>query len=118
MILAVDMDGTLCKDEFPLIGEPNFPLIRDLIQLSSEGVYLILWTCRVNDRLQEAVDWCKSWGLKFDSINDNLEHNVEKYGTNPRKVFADFYIDDRNATMAEVHKARYVMMMGDVYEQG
>ena len=30
-------------------------------------------------------------------MNDNLPDMVEVFGTNPRKVFANFYIDDRNA---------------------
>ena len=55
---------------------------------------MILWTCRVEEHLKEAVDWCSKFGLEFDAVNDNLPENVEKYGNNPRKVYATCYIDD------------------------
>ena len=29
------------------------------------GDKVILWTCRCNDRLKEAVDFCKKYGLEF-----------------------------------------------------
>ena len=31
------------------------------------------------------------------AINDNLPERVEHWGNNPRKVYADVYIDDHNA---------------------
>ncbi len=55
---------------------------------------MILWTCRVEEHLKEAVDWCGKFGLEFDAVNDNLPENIEKYGNNPRKVYATCYIDD------------------------
>lgn len=55
---------------------------------------MILWTCRVEEHLKEAVDWCSKFGLEFDAVNDNLPENVEKYGNNSRKVYATCYIDD------------------------
>lgn len=97
LIYAVDFDGTLCVSEWPGIGAPNLPLIEHLIDKQREGVRLILWTCRVNERLQEAVDWCKQFGLEFDAINDNLRDQVEKYGCNCRKVHADVYFEDKSA---------------------
>lgn len=29
-------------------------------------------TFRVDERLQEAVEWCKQYGLEFDAVNKNL----------------------------------------------
>mgnify|MGYP000755981048 FL=1 len=93
-IYAVDFDGTLCESEWPGIGAPNKKLIQHLIQRRTEGAKVILWTCRVEEHLKEAVDWCSKFGLEFDAVNDNLPENVEKYGNNPRKVYATCYIDD------------------------
>lgn len=93
-IYAVDFDGTLCESQWPGIGAPNRELIEHLIRRREEGCRVILWTCRIGDRLQEAVDWCKSYGLEFDAVNDNLPENIEKYGNNPRKIYATCYIDD------------------------
>ena len=93
-IYAVDFDGTLCESKWPGIGAPNKKLIQHLVQRRAEGAKVILWTCRVEERLKEAVDWCSKFGLEFDAVNDNLPENVEKYGNNPRKVYATCYIDD------------------------
>jgi hypothetical protein len=48
----------------------------------------------VDERLQEAVDWCKEHGLEFDAVNDNLPETIKKYGCNSRKIHATCYIDD------------------------
>ena len=93
-IYAVDFDGTLCESKWPGIGAPNKKLIQHLIQCQKNGAKLILWTCRIDEKLQEAVDWCKKFGLEFDAVNDNLPENVERYGNNTRKIWATCYIDD------------------------
>lgn len=94
-IYAVDFDGTLCVSSFPEIGAPNMRLINHLIKRKRQGNKLILWTCRVGERLAEAVSWCKDKGLEFDAVNNNLPEMIEYWGNNPRKVFADVYIDDK-----------------------
>lgn len=95
MIIAVDFDGTLCKDRWPDIGEPNTALIQWLTDRQRMGDRLILWTCRVSAMLDKAVLWCLKRGLEFDAINANLPENIEKYGNDCRKVFADIYLDDK-----------------------
>lgn len=99
MIFAVDFDGTLCKEQWPGIGPPNMTLINYLIEARKDGNEVILWTMREEDALQEALDWCESFGLTFDAVNDNLERQQKKYGNNPRKISADWYIDDHNAPL-------------------
>lgn len=94
-IIAVDFDGTLCYSNWPELGEPNYVLISYLKQWKSNGNKLILWTCRANEALTKAVEWCEKQGLKFDAVNDNLPEIVEYYGNNSRKITSDWYIDDR-----------------------
>lgn len=94
-IIAVDFDGTLCENQWPEIGLPNTKLIKELIYRRKQGDKLILWTNRVDDKLENAVNWCKEQGLEFDAINDNLPEIIESFGSNSRKVFANIYIDDR-----------------------
>ena len=94
-IIAVDFDGTLCKEKWPDIGDPNTALIEWLISRQTMGDKLILWTCRVGDMLDDAVLWSLKHGLKFDAVNANLPENIEKYGNDCRKVFADIYLDDK-----------------------
>lgn len=93
--IAVDFDGTLCKNRWPAIGEANLALIHWLIERRRAGDKLILWTCRCGRMLERAVVWCEALGLEFDAVNENLAENVEKYGNDCRKVFADIYLDDK-----------------------
>ena len=97
-IIAVDFDGTLCKDRWPGIGKPNTELFAALILAKKElQAKVILWTCRRGDLLSEAVAFCKEYGLKFDAINENLPEVIEWMHGDSRKIYADLYIDDRNA---------------------
>lgn len=102
-IYAVDFDGTLCESVFPGIGNPNMELISHLIKRRKQGNKIILWTCRVEERLQEAVEWCKRYGLEFDTVNENLPEMVEQWGGESRKVFADVYIDDKAVNKPKYH---------------
>lgn len=43
-VIAVDFDGTLCKQAWPEIGEENYKLILHLRKRKAEGTRLILWT--------------------------------------------------------------------------
>ena len=106
MIIAVDFDGTLCENAWPDIGEPNRELIDFLIKRRKQGDKLILWTMRESWALLNAIYWCNEHGLQFDAINDNLAEQQEKYHNNPRKVYADLYIDDHNAGSYPGQKTR------------
>ena len=104
-IYAVDFDGTLTLNSHaePELGEPNMPLFEFLIEKKKNGDKVILWTCRSDDSpignnrklLTEAVEYCKSNGLEFDAVNDNLKEISDFYGINTRKITADYYIDDK-----------------------
>jgi len=85
-IYAVDFDGTLCVNEYPLIGEPIQEVIDYVLDLQKEGNKLILWTCRREDDLDQAVDWCNEKGIVFDSVNENLEEIIKDFGDDTRKI--------------------------------
>lgn len=95
IIVAVDFDGTLCDNDYPKAGTEHWNLIHALQELRVEGkIDLILWTCREEENLKFAIDWCKERGLIFDAVNENLPRVIEKYHGDTRKVSADVYIDD------------------------
>lgn len=100
MIIAVDFDGILFEDEFPGIGRPNYEVIMFVRQLIDEGHEVILWTSRTGGRLDEAVEMCDDYGLRFCAINENAPSNLAQYISvypNPSpKVYADLYLDDRD----------------------
>lgn len=94
-VIAVDFDGRLCENRWPEIGEPNTEAIEELKTRKAMGAKLILWTCRAGERLEEAVKACESWGIEFDAVNEPLPEQIEKFGNDGRKVFADEYWDDK-----------------------
>lgn len=95
MIFAIDFDGTLCENKYPEIGSPRMDMINKCIQLQNDGHKIILNTCRTNNRLQEAVEWCKNQGLIFNAVNENLAEKIIEH-SECRKIGADYYIDDKN----------------------
>lgn len=97
-IYAVDFDNTLARTDYPRIIDPIFSVIDYCITLRKRGHTLILWTCRCGQALVDAIEFCKKHGLEFDYINENTPENIEKFGGDSRKIFADYYLDDRART--------------------
>ena len=57
-VIAVDFDGCLCANKWPEIGEENRQAINELIRRKADGDKIILWTCRTDQQLDDAVLWC------------------------------------------------------------
>ena len=102
MTIAVDFDGTLFTNNFPEVGEPIWKNIEYVKQLQQNGHNLILWTCRVGEALAKAVSACKGVGLVFDTVNANIPERIDFFQTDPRKVGADVYLDDRALRPSEL----------------
>lgn len=94
-IIAVDFDDTLFMTTYPKIDVPNPRMIQLCRHWKRKGHCLILWTCREGKELMEAVEICADYGIEFDAVNDNLESGKKKWKNNPRKIYADYYIDDK-----------------------
>lgn len=99
-ILAVDFDGTLVENAFPGIGKFNVDVLEVVKIYKLMGWKIILWSCRTDEMLEDAVKACKAQGLIFDAVNDNLPEIQAYFGGNTRKIFANLYWDDRNAVLA------------------
>jgi len=93
-------------NNYPDIGTPRMWLINMLKELRNDGHKLILWTCRSNSSipdmgfnndhdLDDAVEWCRQFGLEFDAINENLNESKYPGIKLSRKIYADIYIDDK-----------------------
>ena len=94
-IIALDFDGTLVYNQWPEIGPTREDILAAAIQAQQNGAKIILWTCRIGKPLNDAIAWCEDHGLRLDAVNDNLPELVIKYGSNPRKITATEYWDDR-----------------------
>lgn len=100
MIIAVDFDHTLADTDATKIYAPNTKLIEYLIDRRKHGDKLILWTCREDTRLYDAIVWCHGQGLSFDAVNENID-GLKKNGIDPRKIFANLYIGDDCCNLKE-----------------
>jgi len=103
-IIAIDFDGTIVEHKFPMIGELKEDA-KEIIQLlKKDGHQIIIWTCRTSQNVFKHVDGAKPTlfdvkdfleanEIPFDTIN----HNIPSLGFQPApKIYADFYIDDKN----------------------
>lgn len=103
MTIAVDFDGTIVEHRYPEIGKERPFATSTLRQLMEDGHRLILWSCREGDLLQQAIDWCAERGVRFYSVNadlnDDTGDSIATIKDNPhysRKLKVDLFIDDRN----------------------
>ena len=102
-IIAVDFDGCITyADSYPYVGIINPKAISVLKKYKGMGGKIILWTCRTDKPLADAIKACKDLGLTFDAINENtkaqIDYWVNKYPNMSisNKVSADLYIDDKS----------------------
>ena len=103
-VVGVDFDNTLSvQDSYPNVGELNMRAISLLKDYKERGGQLILFTCRSDEFLTDAVMACKEHGLEFDAVNENVMErkvawNLRYPGVSfsPKPAY-DFLIDDRNA---------------------
>ncbi len=79
--------------------------MKTLIELRKKGHKLILWTNRGDNEkypvLSEAIEWCRTRGLEFDAINQNLPDQIKISGPSP-KIMADYYIDDKALQFSDI----------------
>ena len=95
MIIAIDFDGTIVENKFPGIGKPK-PNAKKVINFLHDGIgaRIIIWTVRTakND-IWTMRQYLDSSGIKYDAINDG---RFVPFLNSP-KIYADIYIDDRQA---------------------
>lgn len=99
-IVAVDFDGTMCESDWPEIGRENKNMLKVVPMLRELGAIVILWSCREEDDLQDAIDWCAERGVTFDAANDNCDCIKDYFEWNTRKIHADEYWDDKAVTIS------------------
>jgi ribonucleotide monophosphatase NagD (HAD superfamily) len=102
MIIAVDWDGTIVKCDFPRPGIEIPGAVEALKRIQAAGHFIILWTCREEDTLADAVKFLADRGFVPDVVNEHdpeaVKAFLEKYPGRKisRKIYADLYIDDKH----------------------
>lgn len=95
MVLAIDLDGTLCeyKEGPPSdLGALIPGILRELQALKAAGWVVVIWTVRKeSDELRRQLE---KLNVPFDFINKN------PYGPpdGSDKIYADVYLDDKAMT--------------------
>jgi hypothetical protein len=102
MIIAVDFDGTLVENKYPEIGKPISRVVDYVQKRHEKGDTIILWTCRMGTYLDEAVKFCERNNIPIDIINDNCPKQIDAFESNPRKISADIYLDDKALHIADI----------------
>ncbi len=90
--IIVDFDGTIVHNNYPYIKEEGSELAIETLKLIANNHKLILYTMRSGKELEDAIEFCKSKGLEFDSINENPSQ--KRWAPDSKKVYADLIIDD------------------------
>ena len=96
-VVAIDFDGTIVEFEGwdgpysvgDVLWEEN-PR-ENLKALRENGYKVMIYTCR--SVLEPVREKLNSAGIPFDYINEN-PHQPD--GISPAKLYADWYVDDRN----------------------
>lgn len=102
-IVAVDFDGTLVHNKYPFCENPNMKLINFIKEHRNDYIW-ILWTCRHDEQLNMAVRYMKEeHQIVFDFVNQNAFWLIDEYG-DTRKIFADYYIDDKNISIDRLER--------------
>ena len=115
-ILAVDFDDTIAISRFneetketDIVGY-NENVVSFIKKFKANGGRVILNTCRHDHSLEVAVEYCRSLGLEFDKVNENLDEEVEMFGdcgTSPRSG----WIEKRKECaefLREIMNAQYI----------
>lgn len=103
-VYAVDFDGTLANTRFPEIIGPNVKMVAFVKMIQAAGHKVILWTSRDGKDLENAVEWCRQQGITFDAVNSPLKEQVARWGNDTRKIYADYYIDDKAMTVTDAER--------------
>jgi hypothetical protein len=89
MRIAIDFDGTIVEHMYPEIGRA-VPHALDVIrELKAAGHFVMLWTMRSGEGLDQAVAWLQSQRIVMDAVNTS----PPDWSTSP-KLYAQLYIDD------------------------
>jgi ribonucleotide monophosphatase NagD (HAD superfamily) len=94
LILAIDFDGTIIKDEKDYVPRELMPNAKEVLKWAHEkGCYIILWTCRSGEMFKQATSFLKDNEIHYDIANQNIP-SIDFQTSS--KVYADYYIDDHS----------------------
>jgi hydroxymethylpyrimidine pyrophosphatase-like HAD family hydrolase len=95
-IIAVDFDGTIVKDVRHAHLKFDFDLMpnsKEVLLWMRQHFFLILWTCRTDQVLRNALNYLNKHDIRFHAVNENAPF-LDFETSN--KIYADYYLDNRS----------------------
>lgn len=104
LVLGIDFDGTIVEESFPKIGKIKQRTV-DLMKLAKDNGHLvIIWTARSGIALEQARQFLMENDIPFHYLNENPEDLYFLAGEQGRKIFCDYYLDDRSVHVDDIGK--------------
>lgn len=95
LTLCIDFDGTIVSDAFPHIGKINQTTVELIKEAYNKGHLIIIWTARSYEYEEQARKFLNENNIPYHYINENPEDEFYKKGLQGRKIYADYYLDDK-----------------------
>ena len=95
-VISIDFDGVIVTDKWPDIGEEIPGAVGTINGWYDAGYWIIINSCRDHKEKADMIVWLQRAGVRYHAMNENLVWRICMYGTDPRKIGADIYIDDHN----------------------
>jgi hypothetical protein len=98
LTLAIDFDETIIDSggNFPQILGVREGAREAIEKLYRDGHYIIINTCRTDERQHEAEVFLYKNQIPYHAINRHNPANILFFKNDTRKIGADLYIDDKN----------------------
>lgn len=107
LTFGVDFDGTIVSKAFPNIGEINEEVVKFMDAAIKQGHLVIVWTARSINYEQDAIDFLNKNNVPYSYVNENPEDEYAKKGIQGRKIFCDYYLDDRAVNVKDLKSVLY-----------
>ena len=124
-IIAVDFDGVIRKESCASVKSNEImpDCEKYLWKLVEAGCELILWTCRTKIDDPELYHASIGWAYDFLTEHNGIIYLFFEYNENSKqlpwstsgKIYADYYLDDKNLGGFPGWKKAYEIIMQDEY---
>jgi hypothetical protein len=104
LVLGVDFDGTIVEEAFPNIGEIKQITVELMKEAMEAGHLVVVWTARSGQAEQQAKDFLIENDIPHHYVNENPEDPYAIRGEQGRKIFCDYYLDDRAVYVDDIEK--------------
>jgi len=123
LVIAVDFDDTIVNSveswqkgrlTFNKDAKESINYLHDVLKCE-----IIIWSCRdkYDKRLYDPmVKFLNENDVHYDKINENCSFNAER-GWLPRKIYADFYIDDKGFLFESINWQKIVSFIKNYKER-